>query len=84
MKGKRILALIGAILLFGMYACTLIFAFTDHSAGKGLLKASIACTIMLPVLLYAYTLVYKISKNHSETDTELPENTADTENTPET
>lgn len=65
MKIKRILALTGAILLFSMYACTLIFALTDHSAAKGLLKASIACTIILPVLLYGYTLVYRITKDHS-------------------
>lgn len=63
MKLKRILALIGAVLLFAMYASTLIFAFLDHSATKGLLKASIACTILIPVLLYAYTLVYRVAKS---------------------
>lgn len=41
-KGKRILALAGAVLLFGMYAVTLIFALTDHSETLGLLKASVA------------------------------------------
>lgn len=66
-KTKRILAVIGAVLLFCMYASTLLFAFIDQSKTMGLLKASIACTIILPVLLYAYTLVYKISrKNESD------------------
>ncbi len=59
-KTKRILALTGAVILFGMYACTLIFALTDHSETMGLLKASIACTIILPVFLYAYSLIYKL------------------------
>lgn len=59
---KRILAAIGAVLLFGMYASTFLFAFIDHSKSLGLLKASIACTIILPVLLYAYTLVYRMSR----------------------
>ena len=67
-KIKRILALIGALLLFGMYAATLLFAFIDHSASQGLLKASIACTMILPVLLYAYTLVYRITRTKYETD----------------
>ncbi len=67
-KAKRILAAIGALLLFGMYASTLIFALIDHSAAKDLLKASIACTIILPVLLYAYTLVYRITKGDGEDD----------------
>lgn len=66
MKLKRILALAGAILLFCMYACTLIFAVFDHSATQGLFKASVACTIILPVLLYAYTLVYRITRNDQE------------------
>ena len=61
---KRILAAIGAVLLFGMYASTLLFAFIDHSKSLGLLKASIACTIILPVLIYAYTLVYRISRRN--------------------
>lgn len=61
---KRILAAIGAILLIAMYVSTLVFAFIDHSKTLGLLKASIACTIILPCLLYAYSLVYKISKHN--------------------
>ncbi len=66
---KRILAAIGAILLIAMYVSTLVFAFIDHSKTLGLLKASIACTIILPCLLYAYSLVYKISQHH---DLEYP------------
>lgn len=65
-KFKRTLALIGAVLLIVLYVSTLIFALFDHSASMGLLKASIACTILLPVLLYAYTLVYKISKKEDD------------------
>lgn len=67
---KRILAAAGAILLIAMYVSTLVFAFIDHSKTLGLLKASIACTIILPCLLYAYSLVYKISKRQ---DIEFPE-----------
>jgi hypothetical protein len=63
---KRVLAALGAFLLFSMYALTLIFALIDHSAAKGLLKASIACTIILPVLLYAFTLVYRLVKGNGD------------------
>lgn len=62
-KIKRILAASGAFLLFAMYALTLVFALIDHSATKGLLKASIACTVILPVLLYAFALVQRIINN---------------------
>lgn len=69
-KSKRILALIGAILLICLYGSTLIFAFVDHSASMDLLKASIAATILLPVLLYAYTLVYRLSQKNRPDDTD--------------
>ena len=65
---KRILAAIGALLLFCMYASTLLFALIDQSKSMGLLKASIACTIILPVFLYAYSLVYKLTRHHSDQD----------------
>lgn len=59
-KMKRILALVGAILLIGMYVCTLIFALIDSPAASGLFKASVAATILVPVLLYAYILVARL------------------------
>ena len=51
-NAKRILALVAAILLFGMYLSTLIFALIGSPHSIDLLWASIACTIVLPVLLY--------------------------------
>ena len=61
-KLKRILAMIGAIILIGMYLITLIFAFIDPTAAKNWLMASVACTIIIPVLLYAYILIYRYLK----------------------
>lgn len=58
-KIRRILAACGAVLLVVMYGSTLFFAVTDHSQTMGLLKASIVCSFVIPVLLYAYTLVYR-------------------------
>ena len=65
-KIKRTLALIGAILLILMYASTLLFAFIDTSTSKSLLWASLGCTFLLPVMLYAFTLVYKVTDHTSE------------------
>ena len=59
-KIKRFAALICAILLFLMYVSTLVFAFIDKSRSLGLLKASVACTILVPVMSYAYILVYRL------------------------
>ena len=51
-KSKRIMALIGAIL---------IFAFIDSVVSQKLLMAAIAATILLPVLLYIYSLFSRTS-----------------------
>ena len=59
-NAKRILALAAAILLFGMYLSTLIFALIGSPHSIDLLWASIACTIVLPVLLYGYMLVFHL------------------------
>ncbi len=61
-KTKRILAIIGVILLVALYGSTLLFAFIDTIKSLGLFKASVALTILIPVLLYAYSLIYKLAK----------------------
>lgn len=72
---KRFFALFGAVLLAGMYLSTLVFALMDSPAASGLLKASVAATILIPVLLYAYILVTRLLKNRkddSDTDNGNP------------
>ena len=59
-KMKRFLALTGAFLLFAMYAATLVFALIGSEHALTLLKAAIACTVIVPVFLYAYILVYRV------------------------
>ncbi len=61
-KTKQILALIGALLLFAMYGVTLIFALIGSDLALTLLKAAVVCTIIVPVFLYAYILVYRVVK----------------------
>ena len=68
-KLTRIFALIGAILLTGLYICTLILALINSAYTSDLLKAAIASTIILPVLLYAYILIYRLAK-HSDDSSE--------------
>ncbi len=58
-KLKRIFALAGAVLLAAMYLITLILAFVDPTASKDWLKAALITTVVIPVFLYAYILVYR-------------------------
>ena len=73
-KIKRILALIGAILLVLLYLSTLIFALIDSPRANDLLAASVAATILVPVLLYGFLLFCRLNKtdseDHSPDDTE--------------
>ncbi|MGO5160823.1 MULTISPECIES: hypothetical protein [unclassified Bilifractor] len=57
---RRITALAGIILLLVMYALTMVFALVKSPYSKGLLMGSIFCTIAVPVLLYAMTMVARL------------------------
>lgn len=65
-KTKRILAGAGAVLLILMYIATLIFALIDHPATHNLFIGSLVCTGVVPVLLYLYMLLYKLSSKNDE------------------
>ena len=64
-KLKRISALLGVFILIAMYLCTLIFALIDSPVASDLLKASIAATIFVPVILYGL-LVTRLLKDDSK------------------
>lgn len=65
-KAKRILALTGVVLLVAMYAATLIFALTDSPHSFALFKASLYCTIVIPVLVYSGTMIFNNAARKKE------------------
>ncbi len=65
-KLKRILALLGVILILAMYGSTMVFALMDSPNAGNMLMASIYCTIVVPVFLYAVSLVTRILKKRKE------------------
>lgn len=72
-KFKQIICLIGAILLAGLYVCTLIFSITDSSQAKSWLSASIYATVAVPVFLYAFLLVTKqLDRREKKDENEQP------------
>ena len=56
-KVKQILAIIAVVLLVGMYISTLVFAVQKNENAAAWFRASIACTILVPVFLYAFFLI---------------------------
>jgi len=60
MKGKRILAIVGIVLLAGIYLLSLIFALIDHPLKSSLMQASLYSTVVIPALIYAFLLIGRL------------------------
>lgn len=67
-KIKQALALCGVILLVAMYIITLILAITDNSRTMNMFFASVVATIMIPVLIWAYALIYRLTHSDKSQD----------------
>ncbi|MCD8104441.1 MAG: hypothetical protein LUF35_05440 [Lachnospiraceae bacterium] len=67
-KLKRVAAMAGVILLAGMYVVTLILGLTASPATQNMLMASIVCTVVVPVLLYAMMLVARVLGSSDKED----------------
>ena len=63
-KVKQILAIIGIVLLVSLYVITLVLALTDDPNTMTVFRASLYCTFLIPVLIWAYTFIYKLLKNN--------------------
>lgn len=61
-KLKQVLAIIGIVFLVGLYVMTFIFALLSSPNAANLFKASLYATVIIPVLLYAYMLIYNYLK----------------------
>ena len=65
MKSKQILAIIGIIVVILLYISTLVFAVLGENFIHWLM-ASVAATIMVPVLIWIYGVIYRLLKGHGE------------------
>ena len=63
-KIKQILAILGCILLVGLYVSTLVFALIGSEDTMNLFRASVYATVVGPVLIWAYSVIYRLLKNH--------------------
>lgn len=61
-KLKRIMALVGVILLIALYVSTIVLAIIGSERALTLLRAAIYCTIIVPILLWAYSFIYRLIK----------------------
>lgn len=65
-KFLRFLCIAGVVFLAGLYISTLVFALVQIPGSAGLFKASIYATIVVPVFLYALSMVYRLIKDKND------------------
>ena len=63
-KLSQILAIIGIVLLVGLYVATLLAAIFASPASSGLFMASLYCTFAIPVLIWVCRMFYNLSQKH--------------------
>ena len=63
-KIKRVMALAGVILIIALYVITLILAVCGNENTANLLMASLICTVVVPVLIWVYTFIYRLLAEH--------------------
>ena len=68
-KTKKILAIIGIIFMAGLYLSSLIFALIGSELSFKLLQVSLYATVIIPILIYVYTLLYKLLHKDEKPDT---------------
>lgn len=66
MKAKQILAIIAIVLLVGMYVSSLVFALIGSDWAQPFLQASVYMTMLVPIVLYAFTLAWKHRKKKDD------------------
>ena len=77
-KVKQILAIIGIILLVLLYLSSLICAIIDRTETMRLFQASVMATVIIPVLLWAYSFIYKLIKKNAKDQMDEMQNNSNT------
>ena len=72
-NGKRIVALLGVVVLASMYVISLIFAIFARPEAMSLFMGSLACTIFIPIAIYAYIWFYNLFYKKKDDEVSLRE-----------
>lgn len=65
-KLKQVLAIIGIVIIAVLYIITLILALSGNENTHGLFMASIFATIMVPLIMYILSWIFKLVKKQAE------------------
>ena len=65
-KIRQIAAIIGIVLLVGMYVVAIIASLGKSENAHAIFKLAIYCTFVVPVIIYLLQLIYKIANRDKE------------------
>ena len=78
MTAKRIAAIIGIILLLGLYVTTLFVAIFDRSSSGQWFMLCLIGTVTIPLLIWIYTWMYGVlAQKHTIASFELEDNASE-------
>lgn len=76
-KIKRIVALLGVIILIFMILATLVVAFLHFEGSDTVFKGLLACDIFIPILLWGYLSLYRWASAKDNQSLQANENESD-------
>ena len=62
---KQIAAVVGLLLIVGMYVASFIFALTAKPGAEGMFMASLVATVIVPIVLYIFIALDKWAKKNA-------------------
>lgn len=76
-KVKQISAIIGIAIIVAMYIVSLISSFFATEYAPGLFLASIFSTVVIPIMIYLFIMVYERVRGDNQLDNTQSQDTAD-------
>ncbi len=70
---KQIVAVVGLLLIVGMYVASFVFALTAKPGAEGMFMASIVATVIVPIVLYIFIALDKWAKRNAPEGMSLKE-----------
>ncbi|MBQ8548860.1 MAG: hypothetical protein IJ427_10235 [Lachnospiraceae bacterium] len=62
---KQIAAVVGLLLIVGMYVASFVFALTAKPGAEGMFMASLVATVIVPIVLYIFITLDKWAKKNA-------------------
>lgn len=78
-RHKQIAAIIGIVLLAGLYLVTLILALCRFEGASSLFMGALACTVVVPILIWIYIWLYGLLTRKKTIATLFPDTPDDEE-----